>query len=102
ELDVILATMMLGVTLVNTAPRQSETLFKSIRSFAEPIYVIFFVLVGARLDVASMPGWLWGLVALYVAGRSIGKIAGTYVGGRVSGAADSVNRYGGMGLFAQG
>lgn len=102
ELDVILATMALGVTLVNTAPRQSETLFKSIRSFAEPIYIIFFVLVGARLDIAAMPGWLWGLVALYVAGRSVGKIAGAYAGGRLTNAAKPVQRYTGIGLFAQG
>jgi len=75
-MDVILAAMTLGVTLVNIAPRRSEEMFAAIRSFAEPIYVIFFVLVGARLNVEAMPGWLWGIVAVYVLGRSTGKIAG--------------------------
>jgi len=102
ELDVILASMTLGVTLVNVAPRRSKEMFEAIRSFAEPIYVIFFVLVGARLNVSAMPGWLWGIVAIYVAGRSVGKIGGAYLGGRLTHAEPAVYKYAGMGLFAQG
>jgi CBS domain-containing protein len=94
--------MTLGVVLVNIAPRRSEELFATIRSFAEPIYVIFFVLVGARLNLNAMPAWLWGAVAIYVVGRSLGKIGGAYAGGRLTGAPGSVRRYAGMGLFAQG
>lgn len=102
EMDVILATMTLGVTLVNIAPRRSKELFETIRSFAEPIYVIFFVLVGARLNVTEMPNWLWGIVAIYVVGRSAGKIFGAYAGARLSGAPEVIQKYTGMGLFAQG
>ena len=72
------------------------------RSFADPIYVIFFVLVGARLNLGAMPAWLWGIVAVYVAGRSVGKIAGAWFGGTITGADPVVCKYGGMGLFAQG
>ena len=102
NMDVILATMTLGVTLVNVAPRRSKEMFAAIRSFAEPIYVIFFVLVGARLNIDAMPPWLWGVVAVYVLGRSVGKIGGAYIGGRLTGADPVVCKYGGMGLFAQG
>jgi len=102
EWDVILATMALGVTLVNLAPRQSKEIFATVRSFAEPIYVIFFVLVGARLNVSLMPGWLWGIVAVYVLGRSFGKIVGAYTGGHLTGADPVIKKYAGMGLFAQG
>ena len=102
EMDVILAAMTLGVTLVNVAPRRSKEMFAAIRSFAEPIYVIFFVLVGARLNVEAMPGWLWGIVAVYVLGRSLGKIGGAYLGGRLTNADEAVCKYCGLGLFAQG
>ena len=102
EMDVILAAMTLGVTLVNIAPRRSTEMFSAIRSFAEPIYVIFFVLVGARLNVDAMPGWLWGIVAVYVVGRSVGKIGGAYIGGRLASAEPVVCKYTGLGLFAQG
>lgn len=102
EMDIILATMALGVTLTNLAPRRSRELFSLVRSFSSPIYVVFFVLVGARMDVSRMPLWLWGVVGLYVIGRSLGKMGGTYWGARMMGAPSAVRRYGGMGLFAQG
>ncbi len=102
EMDIILATMALGVTLTNLAPRRSRELFSLVRSFSSPIYVIFFVLVGARMDVFRMPPWLWGVAGLYVVGRGLGKMGGAWWGARMMGAPAAVRRYGGMGLFAQG
>ncbi|MFC1490082.1 cation:proton antiporter [Candidatus Latescibacterota bacterium] len=100
--DVILAAMSLGFTLVNLAPRLSRDLFKVVRVFSAPIYVLFFVLIGARLAVTQMPLWLWGVVAVYVIGRSVGKIAGAWLGGSLSGSETIVRNYLGMGLIAQG
>lgn len=102
EMDVILAALALGLTLTNLAPHRSKELFQITRSFALPIYVLFFVLVGARLSVEGMPSWLWGLVAVYVVGRSLGKMSGAYLGARLSHAEPVVRRYAGLGLFAQG
>ncbi len=101
-LDVILVTMAMGVLLVNFAPIRSEELFAVIKSFSVPIYVMFFVLVGARLTIAAMPLWLWGIVIVYVLGRNFGKMAGCWIGAKMSGAAPAVQHYGGLGLFAQG
>ena len=102
KMDVILATMTLGVVLINVAPLRSKQLFTTMRSFSTPIYVIFFVLVGARLGIGNMPGWLWAVVAVYLVGRTGGKMFGTWLGARATGAAPAVRKYGGMGLFAQG
>ncbi len=102
DMDIIIATMALGVTLSNLAPRRSKELFSLAHSFSSPIYVIFFVLVGARLDITRMPFWLWGIVGLYVIGRSLGKMGGAYWGARMMEAPREVRRYGGLGLFAQG
>jgi len=102
KLDVILVTMSMGLLLVNLTPHRSEKLLNTIRSFAVPIYVMFFVLVGARLGNANMPGWMWIIVALYVVGRSAGKAAGCYMGAKLSGAAPVVQKYSGLGIFAQG
>lgn len=102
NMDVILATMAMGIVLINHAPRRSKQLFEVIRSFSTPIYIIFFVLVGARLSLKTMPLWIWGLVAAYVLMRSLGKWVGSYWGGRVSRAEKSVQNYMGMALFAQG
>lgn len=102
NMDVILATMAVGIVLINSAPRRSKKLFETIRSFSTPIYIIFFVLVGARLSLGNMPVWLWGLVVVYVLMRSLGKWVGAYWGGRLSKAELPVRNYLGMAIFAQG
>lgn len=102
DMDVILATMTTGVVLVNMAPIRSKQLFATVRSFSSPIYVIFFVLVGARLSIATMPKWIWIIIALYLLFRTIGKIAGTYIGAKFTKASPNVQKFGGLGLFAQG
>lgn len=102
HMDVILATMSIGILLTNIAPRRSKELFEIIRSFSAPIYILFFVLVGARLGIRNMPFWIWGLVVVYVVMRSLGKWAGSFWGGRISKAEPSVCKYMGLSLFAQG
>lgn len=101
-LDVIIATMTLGFVLINVAPRRSEQIFELMRTFSLPIYVVFFVLVGARISLGSMPLWMWGLVASYVILRSLGKMYGARFGAKVSKSEIVVQKYLGMGLFAQG
>jgi len=102
NMDVILATMAVGIVLINRAPNRSKKLFETVRSFSTPIYIIFFVLVGARLSLGNMPVWIWALVASYVLMRSLGKWIGAYWGGRWSKAEKPVQNYMGMALFAQG
>jgi Kef-type K+ transport system membrane component KefB len=102
NMDVILATMAVGIVLVNRAPNRSKKLFEIVRSFSTPIYIIFFVLVGARLSIKSMPVWIWALVVVYVLMRSFGKWIGAYWGARVSKAEKPVRNFMGMALFAQG
>ena len=102
NMDVILTSMTMGCLLTNMLPKRSKSLFESIRGFSSPIYVLFFVLAGARLSLTQMPGWLWGIVIIYVFARSIGKVLGSYIGARYTKSEPVVRRYLGMGLFAQG
>jgi len=102
KLDVILASMALGLTLVNVAPLRSPRTFGIVKRFAPPIYVLFFVLVGARLKIENLSMLAVLLVIAYVVGRSVGKIGGAYLGGKWSGASRCVRNYLGLCLFAQG
>lgn len=102
HLDVILAAMTLGIVITNMAPKRSKELFALIKSFSSPIYVLFFVLVGARLTLNHMPGFLWIIVGLYVFFRSAGKMLGAWIGAKITKADPVVQKYTGMGLFAQG
>lgn len=101
-LDIILTAMVMGATVVNLAPNKSEKLYQSIRSFSVPVYAMFFVLVGAGLSIRNMPVWLWAIVAAYALFRSAGKMAGAYSAAKISKAESVVQKYTGLGLFAQG
>lgn len=100
ELSQILANMAMGVVLVNFLPQSKEEAFDAIKAFTPPIYVLFFVFIGARLDLAILPRL--GLVGLvYLAGRTLGKMAGAWLGGSISHAPESVRKYLGWALFSQ-
>jgi len=101
-LDVIIMAMVAGLVIANMVPHQSKPFFKYMMGIANPVYVLFFVLTGARLTLGSMPGWLWLIVGLFVVGRSLGKVTGAYLGARISGAGQVVKRLTGLGLFSQG
>jgi Kef-type K+ transport system membrane component KefB/predicted transcriptional regulator len=102
DLDIILASMALGLTLVNVAPYRSQKTLEMVKRFAPPIYVMFFVLVGARLKMSNMSLMAWCLVLAYILGRSAGKISGAFLGAKWSRARRTVERYLGICLFAQG
>ena len=101
ELDVILSSMACGVTLINFYPRRSLKSFELVRKFAPPIYVLFFVIIGARLRI-SMSGHIWLLAGTYVIGSTVGKTAGSFFGSVYSKAIPAIRRYLGVCLYQQG
>jgi Kef-type K+ transport system membrane component KefB len=101
KVDMILSAMALGMCLANLAPRRSSESFKIIERFAPPIYVLFFVIVGARLNIGQMQNWMWVLVAVFVLGRTGGKMLGAYLGARWGNAVTAVQKYLGLCLFSQ-
>ena len=102
NLDIILGTMILGFILVNKSPRRSEEVFATFKIFASSIYVIFGILIGARIDFKNMPLWLWGTVAIYIISRSAGKIYGSRIGAKLTNAEEKVSKYTGQCLLTQG
>jgi len=101
KLDVILSSMACGVTLINLSPRRSLRSFELVRKFSPPIYVLFFVVIGSRLNV-RITGAVFILAAAYVTGSVIGKTTGSYWGAVYSRAAPTVRKYLGFCLYQQG
>jgi Kef-type K+ transport system membrane component KefB len=96
----ILTCMFLGVAMTNVFPVTSARAYRVLDRFVPPIYILFFVLVGARLDIAALPAMgVLGLV--YVAARSAGKIMGARLGARISRAPAVLHKYLGFALFSQ-
>jgi Kef-type K+ transport system membrane component KefB len=100
--DLILAAMSAGIVARNLASQFFEKILEQIRHLANPIYILFFVLVGARMSFSGMPGWLWAVVAVYVIGRNGGKVLGAWAGAKLSKADPVVAQNTGFGLFSQG
>ncbi len=100
NLSLILANLALGLTVVNLTKWRRDDLFELMRGTTPPLFVVFFVLVGAQLDVGKLAG-LGVLGLLYIVFRSIGKTSGAYTGGLISKAPPAVTRYLGLCLFSQ-
>lgn len=101
EVDSILAAMALGATISNRLPRRSHSTFELVEKFTPPIYVLFFVLVGARLHLDRMPVWVVIIAFVYVLARTGGKLFGAWFGGRIGRAENTVQKYLGLCLFSQ-
>jgi len=103
QLDQLLATMAMGVTVVNLGSRQERhRVFLLMEEAVEPvIFIVFFTVSGMLLDVAVLLQF-WPIVLLFVLLRSIGKLAGAYLGARIGGASAAMRKYVGWGLIPQG
>ena len=99
--DLILAEMFFGVAFVNIAPHYSQRVFDLMKGFSPPIYILFFVLAGARLEVTSVTVITLVTALLYLVGRTSGKMLGASIGARVSRSPKKVSKYLGFCLFSQ-
>ncbi len=100
DLSLILTSMTMGLYLTNIHPHRNEAVFETIKAFAPPVYILFFVFVGARLQIGLLKEM--GIIGiLYVLGRTAGKWTGAYFGATLSRAPDAVRKYLGFALFSQ-
>lgn len=97
--SVLLANMSMAAILVNVHPA-SPKFFEALRSIDSPLYLLFFVLAGANLEIGLLKGL--GLLGLgYIVFRSLGKIGGSYLGGLVADVPSRMKKYMGLALLPQ-
>ncbi|MHC4756157.1 MAG: cation:proton antiporter, partial [Planctomycetota bacterium] len=101
EIDPILPTMTLGITIANMLPRQSKGLFELVHKSTPPIYTTFFVLAGAHMEFGMLTVWIVIMIIVYTIFRATGKIWGSWFGARYSNAPASVRKYLGLCLLPQ-
>jgi len=99
--DMILAAMACGSVFANVAGKESDEVFATVRRFAPPIFVLFFVLVGARLHIQGLTTIIALTALAYLVGRTVGKFAGVWLGAKLAGAPDVLRRLLGFCLFSQ-
>lgn len=93
NLDNILAAMSMGFFLVNFAPVKTHPTFQLVEKFTPPIYVMFFVLVGAKLNIWNVTPFVAVISIVYVFCRTIGKSFGSHFGAWLTKAPVTVKKY---------
>jgi len=99
HLSILLTNMFMGGILVNINHGNSK-FFDSIRIIESPLYLLFFVLAGASLEVGLLVK-LGTVGAVYIVCRSFGKIWGASIGGRIANAPYAIKKYLGLALLPQ-
>ena len=101
HLSLILVNMGIGFVLANTS-RQSTIMNvnEQLRSLMPLLFILFFFLAGAHLNLATLPSL--GLIGVaYIIGRTSGKIGGAWLGAYIGGASKTIRNNLGLGLLSQ-
>jgi Kef-type K+ transport system membrane component KefB len=99
NVSLLLANMALGATVANRV-KMSDNIFDVLRRFDPPVYLLFFLIAGANLEISSIYS-LGILGLLYVATRLPGEMGGAYIGATLAKANVTIKKYLGLGLAPQ-
>ncbi|MBR7041177.1 MAG: cation:proton antiporter [Clostridia bacterium] len=98
-LSSLLVCMMIGAMMVNMS-QQRDVLMEQCDRFTPPLFLLFFVLSGAQLDLGVLPQV--GLIGVaYLLLRSLGKWGGTFLGAVSVKADKHIRHYLGLTLLPQ-
>lgn len=100
HISLILSNLSLGITFTNFFPLASRRSYETMQFVTLPIYIIFFVIAGAHLQLSLLPaiGFL-GLV--YIIGRILGLVGGAFFGAVISRQEPVIRKYLGLGILSQ-
>ena len=97
----LLACMMLGTVFCNFCDF-SEELMDRLDRWTAPLFILFFVLSGAELELSVFADVIIVLIGvIYVLTRAAGKYAGAYISSKASKCDPMVIKYLGITLFPQ-
>ena len=97
----LLVCMMLGTVFCNVCDF-SEELMERVDRWTAPIFVLFFVLSGAELDLSVFTSGAVIIIGIvYIASRSAGKYSGAFVSAKISGCDEKIVKHLGITLLPQ-
>jgi Kef-type K+ transport system membrane component KefB len=98
--SLILSNLSLGMVFANFFLSANRRAYQSIQTITLPVYIIFFVIAGAHLQISLLPSMgILGLV--YILTRILGLMGGSYFGATVSKQAPVIRKYLGFGILSQ-
>jgi Kef-type K+ transport system membrane component KefB len=100
HVSLILSNLTLGMVAINLSWKTGQRSYDALQSVTPPIYVLFFILAGAHLDVSLLH--TLGLIGVvYIVSRTAGKMLGAYTGARLTRVPDVIRKYLGLGTLSQ-
>ena len=100
NLSSLLACIMLGCIVFNLH-KHPVRISSALDDFTPPVYLLFFTLAGASLDVKILAQV--GLLGIaYILARAVGKMLGAWAGAKIVKAEPAVRRNLGLALLPQG
>ena len=97
----LLVCMMMATVFCNICPSSEELMAKTDR-WTAPLFVLFFVISGAELDLSVFADWVAVLMGVaYILLRSAGKIAGAAVSSRMTKCSPTIQKWLGITLLPQ-
>lgn len=100
HLSSILSAMMFGLTMSNMLSMNTKTFEARFEVVLLPLFIGFFVLTGAHLNVLLLIN-VAVLVVIFVCVRAIGKVFGAYGGARLVNESKTIKNYLGISLLSQ-
>jgi len=101
HLSLIMTNMVIGFVLANT--RREALVHRVTAPLLEMmplVFIMFFFLAGAHLDIWSLPA-LGVLGVVYIVGRSAGLIGGAMLGATIGRVESKIRKYVGLGILSQ-
>ena len=93
--------MMLGTVFCNVCDF-SEELMERVDRWTAPLFVLFFVLSGAELELSLFTDLMVVLIGVvYILSRSAGKYSGAFLSSKLAGCDDNIVKYLGITLLPQ-
>jgi hypothetical protein len=97
----LLVCMMLGTVFCNICDF-SEELMERVDRWTAPLFVLFFVLSGAELELSVFTDVMIVLIGVvYILSRSAGKYSGAFLSAKMSGCDNNIVKYLGITLLPQ-
>ncbi len=97
----LLTCMMLGTVFCNVC-ESSEELMDRVDRWTTPLFVLFFVISGAELELRVFTQLaIVGVGVVFIAFRSLGKMAGAAFSAKLTGCDDNIVKYLGITLLPQ-
>lgn len=97
----ILTPMIAGAVVTNLINKDTYVLEEqTIRFFIPPLMILFFTISGAQLSFSVLSSV--GLIAfIYILGRLLGKVGGSFIGANIVNASANVKKYLGFSMLPQ-